>query len=76
MKKKFTLIVETNDDGTLNIIGENEGFNAFEVLGFLDLKRQDVLDQINDYLGQGAKFKRTVKRDGEIMEIEGKGEEK
>lgn len=70
MKKKYTMIVEATENSELNIRGENEGFNAFEILGFLDFKRQDVLDQINDVMREKAHFKRTIKRGDEIMEIE------
>lgn len=69
MSKKFTLIIEETDN-QIQIDGENKGFNAFELLGFLRLKEQDIMDQINDQQRDRVNFTRTVKNeDGTILEI-------
>ena len=69
IKKKFTLIVEVDDSGmTLN--SENTGFTAPEILGILDIKRDDILNQIRDRSPVVKHFKRTVKTDDQIVDIE------
>lgn len=69
MKKKFTLTVEREDDN-LRIEGNNDGFNVFEIIGFLRLKEQDLMDQFNGKHVTNATFIRTAKAaDGTIIEI-------
>ena len=67
MMKKFELTV-TEENGQLNTIGNNDGFNALELVGLLELKKQDVINQIK----HPEKFKhtRTVVKDGEKIAIE------
>lgn len=70
-EKKYTLIITTDTaNDTLNIECENDGFNSFEILGFLDYKRQDVIDQMKGIERQNVHFKRTVRDGDKIMEIE------
>lgn len=66
--KKFELILTQNEDGTINVGGNNNGFNALELVGFLEMKKQDILDQINR--PEKFKHKRTVVKDGEEIAIE------
>lgn len=55
MSKKFTLILtDENDNSNATVHTENDGFNALEILGFLEMKQQDILNQLN----QPAKFVR------------------
>lgn len=69
--KKFTLIATVNDlDDTITIESECEGFTAFELLGLLDHKRQDILDQMNDVQRRNVRFKRTAKNGDMIVNIE------
>lgn len=66
-KKRFELVFEVNENGILNISGTNEGFNCFELVGLLEARKQDIVDQINNR----ANFKRTYKNpDGSTIEIE------
>jgi len=62
--KKFTMIV-TVDDKTVNINGENHGFNAMEIVGFLEAKKQDILNQMNN--PKKYTFTRAVEKDGELL---------
>lgn len=68
MIKKFEMTVTLDDNGVLNTSTKNDGFNAAELMGILELKKQDVVAQINDK--DGIKFKRAVVKDGETMTIE------
>ena len=45
--KKFELTITETDPGIINTVGNNNGFNALELLGLLELKKQDVINQIN-----------------------------
>ena len=44
-KKIYTIIVETTEDGN-QMTRTNDGFNAFELLGLLELAQQDILNQM------------------------------
>lgn len=46
IKKKFTLILTEKEHGDSTISTENDGFNALEILGFLEMKQQDILEQL------------------------------
>ena len=43
--KIYTIIVETTEDGN-QMTRTNDGFNAFELLGLLELAQQDILNQM------------------------------
>ena len=66
--KKCELIMTQNEDGTISVDGNNDGFNALELVGFLEMKKQDILEQIN----HPEKFKhtRTLVKDGEQFKVE------
>lgn len=55
MDKKLTMTVTQKGDH-ISIECENNGFNAFEMLGFLKHKENDILEQLN----QPCDFKRYV----------------
>ena len=65
--KKFVMTV-TDDGVNILIDGENTGFSAFELVGILDAKKQDILDQMN----RPEKYKhvRKLNVDGEQLSIE------
>lgn len=44
--KKYTFEVIENDKGELSFRSKVDGFHGFEVLGFLDWKRDDIMRQI------------------------------
>lgn len=44
--KKFVLTVTETDSDTINIETDCAGFNGAEIIGFLDMKKQDLLDQM------------------------------
>ena len=71
--KKFTMIV-TDDNNTVNINGENHGFNAMEIVGFLEAKKQDILNQLNQ--PEKYTFTRAVEKDGELFIKEEKEDER
>lgn len=70
MKKEFILSF-VEEDGTLNIGGENKGFSALELIGLLNLKLDDIVRQVND----STKFERVVKTDDATMSIVDKAPE-
>ena len=62
MIKKFELTITETDEG-ITITGDNNGFNAIELIGILEAKKQDIVEQLN----HPEKFKhvRSVTVDGE-----------
>lgn len=67
-KKRFELVFEVDEvNEKLNISGTNEGFSGFELVGILECKKQDIIDQMTSR----AKFNRTYKNpDGSTIEVE------
>ena len=65
--KKFVMTV-TNDGINILIDGENTGFNAMELVGILEAKKQDILDQMNH--PEKYKHVRKINVDGEQLSIE------
>ena len=47
MEKKYRLAVTLDENGDLDISSSNDGFNTFELLGFLQFKIEDVINQLN-----------------------------
>lgn len=43
--RRFELIV-TDENGVLNFSSENDGFNALELIAFLEMKKHDVVVQV------------------------------
>lgn len=71
MKKKFEMVVSLTEDGKFETTVNNDGFNALEIIGFLEMKKQDVLDQINH--PENFKYTRTfTNENGEKIAIEEK----
>lgn len=67
MIKRFNLSIEIDDD-MCNITTENNGFTAVELIGFLEMKQQDILDQLREETK--VRYKRTAHVDGKAIEIE------
>lgn len=44
--RKYALEITENEDKVLSFKSENDGFNAFELLGFLTIKKEDILKQV------------------------------
>ena len=44
-KQSYTIIIE-DKDGTKTMTRKNDGFNAIELLGLLELAQQDILNQM------------------------------
>ena len=67
-KKRFELVFEVDEvNDRVNISGTNTGFTALELVGILECKKQDIVDQITGR----TDFKRTQKTpDGSTIEIE------
>lgn len=65
--KKFVMTV-TDDGVNILINGENTGFSAIELVGILDAKKQDILDQMNH--PEKYKHVRKLNVDGEQLSIE------
>ena len=45
-KQSYTIIIEDKDGTTKTMTRKNDGFNAIELLGVLELAQQDVLNQL------------------------------
>ena len=60
--KKFTLTLTEKENGDSTVITKNDGFTGLELLGFLEMKQQDILEQIR----HPAKFVRKT-ADGEVV---------
>lgn len=63
--KKFEFIVTVDDAHLINVSTVNEGFNAVELLGLIELKKNDILDQMYNQ----TEFKRVSKVNGEEFDI-------
>jgi hypothetical protein len=46
-KQVYTITIE-DVDGSKKMTRRNDGFNALELLGILELTQQDILNQIRD----------------------------
>lgn len=61
--------IEVFDKGEkVTIQAYNDGFNTLELIGLLESKKQDVLNQLKNQ----SEFERTVKKDGTEYEIKEK----
>ena len=67
--KKFEFTVTQNADGNFIMESRSDGFNTPEVIGFLECKKHEILDQIRQY-DKFAKREETLIKDGEQMSIE------
>lgn len=66
MKEKKFVLTATEKDGQGLIDCENDGFTALEILGILEAKRSDIIDQMK----HPAEFKRyTIDKNGRKSEI-------
>ena len=65
--KKFVMTVTDNGVNIL-IDGENTGFSAIELVGILDAKKQDILDQMNH--PEKYKHTRILNKDDDQISIE------
>jgi hypothetical protein len=48
-KQVYTITIEHKKDGATTMTRRNDGFNAIELLGILELAQQDILNQIKDH---------------------------
>lgn len=44
--KYYTFVIKQTDEGKLTFRGTCKGFNSFEIIGFLERKKQDIMQQI------------------------------
>ena len=64
--KKFKLEFIEDDNGNLTITGYNDGFYGTELIGLLEMKKQDLVDQMNGK----AEYERTCRTDdGGLIDI-------
>lgn len=66
--KHYELVATATDDGNMNIVSHNDGFNAFELLGILDLKADDLRRQLRGELKPDVVFDRKVVKHTEDTE--------
>jgi hypothetical protein len=65
IKKIYTIIVDTTEDGN-QMTRTNDGFNAFELLGILEMAQDDILKQMKNIEEKGIDIiKRQVVKDEE-----------
>lgn len=57
-----------NEDGKITVRAYNDGFNIFALLGIIESKKQDLMNQLKNE----SEFERTVKKDGTEYEIKDK----
>lgn len=69
MVKKFKLEVEFTDT-SIHMNAENTGLNAMEIIGILEAKKQDVLNQVLN--AKRFEHKRIAEVNGEKIEIKEK----
>lgn len=71
--KKFTIeIVFDENDGMIHTNVTNDGFNAMELLGLLEMKKMDIIDQC--LYPEKFKHTRKFKADNEWYEVTKEGE--
>lgn len=61
--RKYTIVVTDDEEGnTMRVERENQGFNAIEILGILDIIGDDVHRQMTDkaFAGKVIEHKRVV----------------
>jgi hypothetical protein len=64
MSKSFKLTAYETREGTM-VETENEGYNAIEILGLLEAKKRDIIEQIYN----PDRFKRINVSDGTEIEV-------
>lgn len=47
-QRKYTITVNTYDDGTVQILRQNKGFSIIELLGMIEVVRGDLLKLISN----------------------------
>lgn len=47
MRRKYILVF-SEKNGITNISSKSDGFNAFEILGILDFKKDDIYKQLKE----------------------------
>ena len=57
-----------DNEGNITISAYNDGFNVLELIGLLESKKQDLLNQLKNQ----SEFERTFKKDGTEYEIKEK----
>jgi len=58
--KKYTLEVIHKKNGQMCFNATNDGFHAFELLGFLEMKKIDIIKQIKGEIEPDIEYKRKV----------------
>lgn len=72
--KKLEIKVEENNQGEITIKASNDGFTPPELIGLLELKKMDIVEQCRN--PQNFIHRRRYKdKDGEWVEIEEGGAE-
>ena len=69
-KKIYTIIVDTTEDGN-QMTRTNDGFNAFELLGILEMAQDDILKQMKNIEEKGIDIikRQVVKENYFIFEL-------
>lgn len=62
--KRFILMI-TENEGAINFESENDGFNALELIAFLEMKKHDVVVQAEAQ----TTYDRTMIRSGKNFKI-------
>ena len=72
--KKLEIKVEVNNQGEITMKASNDGFTAPELIGLLELKKMDIVEQCRN--PQNYIHRRRYKdKDGEWVEVEKGGAE-
>ena len=62
MKKLYKLWAEVDEEGNMDISSNNDGFTAIELLGILQFKIEDIMEQIKGNIEPDT-ITRTVMKD-------------
>lgn len=51
-QRKYTIVVNTYDDNSIQIIRQNKGYSVIELLGMIEVVRANLLNLISDNLNE------------------------
>ena len=54
MGKKYEVTITSDKNNKLRLVGADTGFNGLELLGLLEILREDIRKQIKKTLGGGV----------------------
>lgn len=71
--KRFEMTVTLDDDGRIDIEENNDGFDPIEIIGLLELKKQDIIRQTA--LADAEEYEEETDEEEETEEVEDNAED-